>query len=142
MGQRYPPRKLGLEEMVRVLVEEHAKMRDGLSRAKEAAGRGDFEAVGRILKELDPIFRQHIADEEFEVLGLLIRSLGVKGAEKEILVFRQHRPIYSLMLKVGELAAASSSELEEREAELEALFSAHAKAEESEVFPKAVSLPH
>lgn len=128
--------------MVRVLVMEHAEMKDGLRRASESAARKDFLSVGRTLKDLDPLFRQHIADEEFEVLGLLIRTLGVKGAEKEILVFRQHRPIYSLMLKVGELAALSSEELEARGAELERLFAEHAKAEEGEVFPKAMSLPH
>ena len=140
MGERFPPRRLGLEEMVKVLVAEHAAMRDGLKRAKEAASKGDFEAVRRIIQGLDPLFRQHIADEESEILGLLVRELGVKGAEREIAVFRQHRPIYNLMLRIRELAAAAPGELEEREAELEALFSEHARAEESEVFPRAVSL--
>lgn len=140
MGERYSPRKLGLEELVRVLVQEHAVMREGLEQARDAARRKDFGAVARTLKEIDPVFRQHIVDEEFEILGLLIRSLGVKGAEKEILVFRQHRPIYALMTKIRELAAAPSGELEARETELEALFSEHARVEESEVFPKATSL--
>ena len=140
VGERYSPRRLALEEMVKVLVTEHTAMRDGLKRAKEAAAKGDFESVRTVIQGLDPLFRQHIADEESQILGLLVRELGVKGAEREIAMFRQHRPIYNLMLRISELAAATSGELEEREAELEALFSEHAMAEESEVFPRAVSL--
>lgn len=140
MRERYLPRKLGLEEMVSVLVSEHGRMKEGLEEARDASAKKDFDSVGRILRELDPLFRQHIADEESTVLGLLVRRLGVKGAEKEILVFRQHRPIYNLMLRVAELAKASSEELEAIGGELEDLFREHAKAEESGVFPRAVSL--
>ena len=140
MGERYQPRKLGLEETIRLLVREHAAMTEGLRRAHEAAHNGDFASAGRMLRELDPLFRQHIVDEESQILGLLVRTVGVEGAEKEISVFRQHGPIYSLMLKVSELAAASAVELESKESELEALFSEHALAEESWVFPRAASL--
>ena len=137
---RYAPRRLSLEELVRVLVTEHATMKQGLADAEVAAAARDYETVGRILRELDPVFRQHIADEESSILGLLVRKLGAEGARKEISVFRQHRPIYALMLKVGELAGATSAELEGKEAELEELFSEHTRLEEAEVFPRSASL--
>jgi hemerythrin-like domain-containing protein len=140
MQERYLPRKLEIPELIRVLVEEHVVMRNRMREAGEAAGRQDFEAVGAALRALDPVFKQHIADEEAQVLGLLTRSLGVKGAEAEILVFRQHRQIYELMKKVGELAALSSAELRDRQEELQSLFEEHARAEEMEVFPKTVAL--
>ncbi len=140
MGERYAPRKLGLQDLVRVLTEEHAVMKAGLERAEEAAKAGDFEGVSRALKETDPVFRQHIADEEATVLGLLIRTLGVKGAESEILVFRQHRPIYQLMEKISELANKSSAELQGSQSELGTLFEQHTLSEEKMVFPNALGL--
>ena len=89
---------------------------------------------------MEPVFRQHIADEEATILGLLIGTLGIKGAEAEILVFREHRPIYLLMEKVGELARKSAAELQGSQEELAALFEEHTRAEEERVFPKALGL--
>lgn len=137
---RYRPRKLELEALIKVLVGEHTVMRGVLQRAREAAGKQDFEAVGGALRELEPVFRQHIADEESQILGLLIEGLGVKGAAAEIGIFQQHRPIYQLMKKVAELAAMAPAELEANHARLNALFDEHTAAEEAHVFPRATSL--
>ncbi len=137
---RFVPRRMEVDRLVAVLVEEHRVMREGLQKAKGAAASGDFDGVGRALREVGPVFRQHIADEEAQVLGLLIARLGVKGAEAEIVVFRQHRPIYELMKRVSELAAMSSTELESSRSELDRLFEEHTALEESQVFPRAVSL--
>jgi hypothetical protein len=136
----FTPRRLDFTALVGVLVEEHSMMRKGLDEVKELARRRDFEGVRRVLDELDPVFRQHIADEEAQILGLLIDKLGVKGAESEILVFRQHRPIYQLMKKLDELAAMSSVDLEKNQVDLQRLFDEHAIAEESRVFPRAMSV--
>ncbi len=140
VARRFVPRKLELAELVKVLVEEHAKMKEGIRKATAAAAGKDFEGVRTALREVDPVFRQHIADEEAQVLGLLIAKLGVKGAEAEIAVFRQHRPIYNLMEKVSELAKLSSAELAVSQSELEKLFEEHTAMEEERVFRKAVSL--
>ncbi len=129
-----------LDSLVKTLVGEHVAMREGLGWAREAAHRRDFEGVGRALRAVDQVFRQHIADEESQILGLLIAKLGAKGAEAEILVFRQHRPIYGLMEKVKELASRSAAELEESQEELDNLFETHTLAEEASVFPRALSL--
>ncbi|MDG7016658.1 MAG: hemerythrin domain-containing protein, partial [Nitrososphaerota archaeon] len=101
-----------MEALVRVLIGEHKAMSEGFRRAKVAADKRDFGAVIRELKELEPVFRQHIADEESQILRLLTQELGVKGAEDEIRVFQQHRPIHRLMQAVAELAAKSPAELE------------------------------
>jgi hypothetical protein len=119
-GARFTPRIIDLAALIKVLVEEHAVMKDGLRRAKEAARRHDFDAMSRALKELDPVFRQHIADEEAQILRLLIGRFGVKGAADEIKVFQQHRPIYQLMKKVTELAAVPPAELQAEQAKLSA----------------------
>jgi hypothetical protein len=135
---RYLPRDLPLEELVRTLVEEHGKMKDLLQQAKAAAEGGNFGELSEKLRLLDPIFKQHIADEEGQILRLLIEVLGVKGAQDEIRVFQQHRPIYSLMLTVSELAAKNPADLPSEEARLNRLFDEHATAEESRVFPRAL----
>ncbi len=137
---RYTPRRIDLEPLIKVLVEEHAIMREGLRRAKEAAGRQDFEDLSRALRELDPVFRQHIADEEAQILRFLIEQLGVKGAADEIKVFQQHRPIYQLMKRVTELAAMPAAELQADQVKLKAMFDDHTLAEEQRVFPRALSL--
>ena len=136
---RYSPRKMDLEKLVSVLIEEHDIMKKGLARVRVAAERRDFETVRNELKVLEPVFRQHVADEEAQILGLLIKQVGVKGAAEEIRVFQQHRPIYQLMTKAMELAALSASDLEASQAELIALFNVHATAEETRIFPRAVS---
>jgi hypothetical protein len=140
MGQSYPPRKLELGELVKVLVAEHDTMRGKLARARDSLQRKDYSEASRIVKEMDPVFKQHIADEESQILGLLIARLGVKGAEEEIAVFRQHRPIYQLMQKLEDIGRIPASELAAREEELQGLFSEHTKLEEAMVFPKAGSL--
>jgi len=127
-------------KLIDVLVEEHALMRQGMEKAKAAAEARDFEGVRRALQEVDSVFKQHIADEEAQILGLLIGKLGVKGAESEIEVFRQHRPIYELMNKIGKLAGESSAQLEGSQSELDRLFEEHTNLEETRVFPKAVAL--
>jgi hypothetical protein len=137
---RFAPRNLAFDALVGVLVEEHRVMREGLLRAKEAASRRDFEAVSRALRDLDPVFRQHIADEESQILRLLVGQLGVKGAAEEIRVFQQHRPIYQLMQSVGELASKEAVELEVEQSKLGTLFDNRTTAEEGAVFPEAPSL--
>ena len=63
--------------------------------------------------------RQHVADEKAQIFGLPIGKRGVKRAESEIRVFRQHRPTYHPMKKVSELAAISLADLETDQAVLQ-----------------------
>ncbi len=132
-------RRMELDELVSVLVAEHAKMREGLADVERATTNKDFVAASEILKEMDRIFRQHIADEEAVVLKLLIDAYGVAGADDAIKVFRQHRPIYELLEKVKGLASLPVEELASSETSLRRLFDDHALAEETRVFPWALS---
>lgn len=134
------PRKMELESLIRTLVGEHTMMKEGLRSAKEDVQKHDYEALARTLKRLDPLFRQHIVDEESTILRLLVGRLGVDGAGEGIRVFRQHGPIYQLMKSIGGFVSMSAEELEARQEELSVLFDRHAAAEEGGVFPKAESL--
>jgi len=127
------------EELISVLIAEHAEMKRGLAEIKQAVSKGDFLSASRVLRELDRLFKQHIADEEAQVLRILIDAYGVKGADDAIAVFRQHMPIYDLMEEVKRLASLSSEELASDEDRLRQLLEDHTLAEESRVFPRAKS---
>lgn len=127
------------EELISVLVAEHAEMKSDLTEVRQAVSKGDFLTASRVLRELDSLFKQHIADEEAQVLRILIDAYGVKGADDAIKVFRQHRPIYDLMEEVKKLASLSVEELASEEDRLRQLLEDHTLAEESRVFPRAIS---
>jgi hypothetical protein len=131
---------MDFESLISVLAEEHRVMEAGLARMERAANQSDFTGVAAALTELEPIFRQHIADEESQILRLLIGELGVAGAEEEIKIFQQHRPIHRLMQLVAELAAKSAAELEHDQHRLNELFLEHTSMEEQGVFPKALGI--
>lgn len=128
-----------LEDLISVLVAEHGKMKRDLEAVQQAVSKKEFASASRTLRALDDMFKQHIADEEAQVLRLLIEVYGVKGAEDAIMVFRQHRPIYDLMEEVKKLASLTPEELASSEERLRRLLDEHTFAEESRVFPKAVS---
>jgi hemerythrin-like domain-containing protein len=132
-------RKMGFEELISVLIAEHAEMKRDLAEIKQAVSKGDFLSASRVLQGLDSLFKQHIADEEAQVLRILIDAYGVKGADDAITVFRQHRPIYDLMEEVKRLASLSVEELASDEDQLRQLLEEHTMAEESRVFPRAIS---
>ena len=133
------PRKIGFEELISVLIAEHAEIRKELVHLKRSVESREFSSAAEILGGLDRLFRQHIADEEAQVLRLLIEAYGVKGADEAIVIFRQHRPIYQLMEEVKKLALLSPKELALNEASLRNMLEGHTQAEENRVFPKALS---
>jgi len=132
-------RKMGFEELISVLIAEHAEMKKDLADVKQAVTKRDFSSASKILGELDRLFKQHISDEEAQVLRILIDAYGVGGADDAIKVFRQHRPIYGLMEEVKRLASLSIEELASDEYRLRQLLEEHTLAEESRVFPRAIS---
>lgn len=127
------------QELISALVEEHGRMKKGLVEIRAAVSGKDFLKVAGVLREVDSIFRQHIADEEGQVLRLLIEVYGVKGAEEAIVVFRQHRPIYQLMESLKKIAVLTPEELASNQDELMAKLDEHTAAEETRVFPRAMS---
>ncbi len=133
------PRRLPLDELVALLVSEHAQMLKGLNDLKESLGSKDYPGAKSDLERVEKVFRQHIADEESQVLKVLIDAYGVKGADEAIQVFRQHRPIYTLMEELRKYSVMTPDQLSKNQAELTALLQRHTKAEEERIFPWALS---
>jgi len=57
-------RKMEFEELISVLIAEHPEMKKDPTDVKQAIKDRDFSSASKILRELDRLFRQHIADEE------------------------------------------------------------------------------
>ena len=133
-------RRLPLDELVATLVAEHAKMKDGISRTRNAMLTGNFARAKESMSAVVGTFRQHIADEEGQILRLLIEAYGRGGAEDALGVFRQHRPIYALMEALEGLSRLAPLELQARGAELAALLDDHAFSEENRIFPRALAV--
>ncbi len=133
------PRKMRTDELIPLLVTEHSKMRSLIARIEGSLDKRDYEGSLEALKELDGLFKQHIADEEAQILSLLIQTYGVKGAQTAITIFRQHRPIYQLMQVVQEYARSSPTRLASDAPSLREALKTHADAEEALVFPEALT---
>ena len=127
------------EELISTLICEHIEMKKDLVELEIAMSNKDFFLASKILDNLDHLFKQHIVDEEAQVLRILIDAYGVKGSDEAIKIIRQHRPIYYLMEEVKKLAFLSIEELTSNEDRLRKLFEEHTLAEESSVFPRAIS---
>jgi hypothetical protein len=128
-----------LDELVSTLVSEHVRMKKGVGEARGALFRGDYVTAKAALGDVERTFRQHIADEEGQVLRVLLDVYGREGSEEAIRVFRQHRPIYVLMQAISGFARLSPEELSRNSDELLRLLDDHTKAEETRIFPQALS---
>lgn len=133
------PRKMELDELISVLITEHIQIKSGLEALRNKLAAKDFASAKDVLSEVKGVFSRHIADEEAQVLRILIDAYGVKGANEAIEVFRQHRPIHDLMETIEHFSDLSALELESKEVELRSLLDKHTKIEESRIYPWTLS---
>lgn len=132
------PRKLELEELLKILVEEHGKVRSLLRRLNTHLQQDRYAEAAEELKEFKPYLDQHIIDEEATVLRVLIDSLGKKEAERAVKVFQEHRQIHQLISEMQSLATTEPERLAEMRNRLGEILEKHFRAEESDVFPLAL----
>jgi hypothetical protein len=78
------PRRIEFEELISALIAEHVEIRKKLADIKQSVASREFPTAAMTLGDLDRLFRQHVADEEPQVLRLLIETYGVSGAEDAI----------------------------------------------------------
>ena len=128
-----------LDELISVLIAEHVQIKDGLETLQYRLAAKDFTSAKNVLSEVRGIFVRHIADEESQILRILIDAYGVNGANEAIEVFRQHRPIYEVMKAIEHFSDLPAQELESKEAELRSLLDRHTKAEENRIHPWTLS---
>ncbi|MEM1923279.1 MAG: hemerythrin domain-containing protein [Nitrososphaerota archaeon] len=134
------PRRLKLEELLKILVEEHEVVRGRLTRLHTLLERDKHAEAAEELKGFKPYLDQHVIDEEATVLKLLIDSLGREGATRAIQVFQEHREIHQLISEMQAIAETAPERLAEMKSRLAEILERHFRAEETEVFPWALKL--
>jgi len=133
------PRRLELDDLIRILVEEHGKVRDLLVKLDMLLQAGRYTEAAEELKEFQPYLDQHILDEEAIVLKALLDALGRGGAARAIKVFQEHREIHQLISEMRS-AASTPEKLVEKKDRLRETLERHFWAEEKDVFPSALDV--
>ncbi|MCS7145081.1 MAG: hemerythrin domain-containing protein [Nitrososphaerota archaeon] len=132
------PRRLELQELIRVLVEEHGRVKALLTRLNGLLQEGRYGEAAEELVNFKPYLDQHIIDEEASILKLLLEEYGRMGAERAVKVFQEHREIHRLISEMQSLASSSPERLAELRDGLRDMLERHFRAEEGEIFPWAL----
>jgi iron-sulfur cluster repair protein YtfE (RIC family) len=135
---RLAPRPMDLTRLISTLIQEHGDVRRRMQDLGGTLMAGNSARAAELLEGLDWDLRQHIIDEEAQVLKHLIRVYGRDGAERDIKTMQQHRSIHRLMEDVGERLPAWSDADLSWYVELDSLLREHFKQEETQVFPRAL----
>ena len=99
---------------------------------------GKLGRAGDLLDGLDRSLRQHIVDEEAQVLKRLISARGRDGADSDIKTMQQHRRIHRQIQAVQERLPSWSDPDVSVYVELDRLVRDHLKKEELDVYPRAL----
>lgn len=132
------PRELELEELLKILVEEHGRVKSLFNKLNALLQEGRYVEAAEELDNFKPYLDQHIIDEEATVLKVLLDAYGRKGAERAIKVFQEHREIHQLISEMRSVASSSPERLAEKRDRLGVVLERHFRAEEEEVFPWAL----
>ncbi len=131
-------RSFEFRDLIDVLQNEHRKLDQHLKEIDEALAKGDNRKAGKILLEIDRLFRQHTIDEESRVLKMLIDTYGREGSQDYIRTMQEHQDILGKIEELAGMANLSTNERASKKAELEKLLRQHCDAEEKNIFPKAL----
>ena len=132
------PRPLELDRLVSTLIAEHGQIRRQIDDIGATLKAGKLVRAGDLLDGLDRSLRQHIVDEEAQVLKRLISARGRDGADSDIKTMQQHRRIHRQIQAVQERLPSWSDPDVSVYVELDRLVRDHLKKEEQEVFPRAL----
>lgn len=132
------PRKLELEELINMLVEEHGQVKSLLNKLNTLLHEEKYAEAAEELNGFKPYLDQHIIDEEATVLKALMDAYGREGAGRAIKVFQEHREIHQLISEMRSVASSSPERLAEKRDRLRTVLERHFRAEEEEVFPWAL----
>jgi len=132
------PRRLELEELLKILVEEHGHVKSLLERLDMLLREGRYSEAAEELSGFKPYLDQHVIDEEATVLKTLLEAYGRDGAERGVKVFQEHREIHQLISEMRAAASTSPQRLAEKRDRLREILKRHFRAEEDDIFPWAL----
>jgi len=131
-------RSFEFRDLIGVLQNEHRELDQHLKEIDEALEKGDNRKAGKILLEIDRLFRQHTIDEESRVLKMLIDAYGREGSHDDIRTMQEHQAIFSKIEELAGMTNLSTNERASKKAELDKLLRQHCDTEEKNIFPKAL----
>ncbi|MEM2858555.1 MAG: hemerythrin domain-containing protein [Nitrososphaerota archaeon] len=126
-----------MNDLVNTLIKEHREIRNLLKELYSLIVEERYAELSQKLENFQPYLDQHVIDEEARILKAILEKYGREGAEGAIRVFQEHRLIHELIREM-KAVASDKSELARKGEELRALLERHFRAEEEEVFPKAL----
>lgn len=129
-----------LEDLTGMLITEHEAMRETLLKIAILLNDGKFEEAYVLEKELESILRQHILDEDSQLLKFIIEVKGRQDAGDSIRVFQEHRRIMKLLAELEDWRRESFQELKGNFDEFSHTLKAHMRSEESLVMPEVLKL--
>lgn len=121
------PRKIELEELIKLLIKEHFEIKDLLGKLKVF-----LDEMNSTITKLQNILNQHVIDEESRILKEIINKYGKEKADFAIKVFREHRLIHELLSKL--ITSIKIEEINSLREGLENIFKNHFEKEERNVF--------
>jgi F0F1-type ATP synthase gamma subunit len=133
------PRQLELPSLIKLLIDEHKKSREKLSRIEQLSIKGDYTETRNLVDELRTHIEQHIIDEEAIILKEALRLLGREDCKDVIEVFQQHKLIINFVHQYINLLDSPQSGVNIIK-ELRKLIDLHYEKEEAEIFPRILEL--
>jgi F0F1-type ATP synthase gamma subunit len=133
------PRQLELPSLIKLLIDEHKKSREKLSRIEQLSIKGDYTEMRNLVDELRTHIEQHIIDEEAIILKEALRLLGREDCKDVIEVFQQHKLIINFVHQYINLLDSPQSGVNIIK-ELRKLIDLHYEKEEAEIFPRILEL--
>jgi iron-sulfur cluster repair protein YtfE (RIC family) len=133
-------RDIPIRDLVDKLKEEHASLPGIIDDAIITYKTGNLSGAFPVIAEVREILSQHTIDEEGTLLKFLIEKLGKEASEPYIKILQDHTKIMKLVEQSVESTYTGWTETENDLNLLKQTLSEHHKAEETELFPKVISL--
>jgi len=135
------PRRLPVNELIKILIDEHEQSRYRLSEFEKLLNICNYEAARELINRLELTYEQHIIDEEAVLLREAIRLLGRENCKDIIEIFQQHRPIITMIQQIiNSVNNLQLRRIEDVLQDLGKILDIHYRREEVEVFPRILKL--
>lgn len=135
------PRKISVNELVKILMDEHEKSKYRLSEFEKLLKTGNYEAARELINHLKTNYEQHIIDEEAVLLRDAVKFLGRENCKDIIEIFQQHRPIMDMVQRIiDSVNDLQLRRMEDLLQDLRKILEIHYSREEVEVFPRILKL--
>lgn len=131
------PRKISVNELVKILMYEHEESKHRLSEFEKLSKTGNYDAARELINNLKTNYEQHMIDEEAVLLGDAIKFSSRENCKDIIEILQQHRPIMNMVQRIiDSVDDFQLTRIDELLQALRKILEIHYSREEVEVFPR------